>query len=239
MRLAPLVAALLLAAPLAALEVPPVPRTYLSDFAGALADAERSTLENRLAAFESRTGHQFIAVLFRSLEGDSLEDFTIRCAETWKVGRKGLDDGLIFFAFLSERRMRLEVGYGLEATIPDALAARLLDRVVKPAFRQGDIGGGVSSLTDALEKVFAGEDPIGRKDEERAHFPTGILILIILLVVLQSVNGRGRGQRRGRGGFWGLPGGFGGGGFGGGGFGGGGFFGGGGGFGGGGASGSW
>ena len=128
------------------------PDRYLTDLAGVVPESAGGWPSRpRSQRSSSDTGHQVIAVLFPSLEGESLEDFTIRCAERWKVGRKGLDDGVIFFAFLDDRRMRLEVGYGLEEKVPDALAGRLLDDVVKPAFARGDYGGGVIALAGALE----------------------------------------------------------------------------------------
>ncbi|MBP1619834.1 MAG: hypothetical protein H6Q02_601, partial [Acidobacteria bacterium] len=88
----------LAAAPLAALEVPPTPTRHLTDFAGVASAGRVAEGDARLAALEQQTGHQVIAVIFRSLDGEALEDFTVRCAEAWRVGRKGLDDGVIFFA---------------------------------------------------------------------------------------------------------------------------------------------
>lgn len=221
-----------------ALEVPPTPSTWVSDHAGVLGGDARSRLDTRLEALEQRTGHQVIAVLFESLEGESLEDFTVRCAEAWKVGRKGLDDGLIFFAFVGDRRMRLEVGYGLEDRVPDLIARRLLAEQVKPAFARGDYAGGIDALVSSLERVFAGEPlPEPARRTSRRSFPLGTVVLVVLLLLAQIVS-RGTGRRGFRGGTWG---GFGGGGWGsggGGGFGGG-FSSGGGSFGGGGASGSW
>lgn len=232
----------LAAAPLAALQVPPTPTRYVTDLAGVVA-GDGAEAEARLAALEQQTGHQVIAVIFRSLEGEALEDYTVRCAEAWRVGRKGLDDGVILFAFVDDRRMRLEVGYGLEGTIPDAVASRLLRNVVRPRFAEGDYGGGVVALADALARLFRGEPPPAER--ERHSSPLPFLIMLVLVLVLLSVAGRasryggrrgGWGGRRGGGGiYWGGSGWGGGGGW----SGGGGFSAGGGGFGGGGASGSW
>ncbi len=235
-------ACLLVAASAAALEVPPAPTAWVTDRAGVLAPGDAARLDDRLRGLEQRTGHQVIAVLFPSLEGESLEDFTIRSAEAWKVGRKGIDDGLIFFAFIRDRRMRLEVGYGLEEKVPDAIASRLLAEQVKPAFGRGDYAGGIDALASSLERVFAGEPlpPPPRRDGRAV--PIGqLILLVVILLLLQGLGGRGRRGRRsgiwwgGGGGGWGSSGGgssWGGGGFGG-------FSGGGGSFGGGGSSGSW
>jgi uncharacterized protein len=219
-----------------ALEVPPTPREYLTDYARVIGPQQEVGIAERLAGLEQRTGHQVIAVFFPSLEGEPLEDFTIRCAERWKVGRKGLDDGVIFLAFVRDRRMRLEVGYGLEDKVPDAVAIRLLDDVVRPSFTAGDFGGGVLALAGALERIFGGEPPLqpARGTRPSPGVP-GVVALIILILLLQALRGSRRGHQGGFGG-WG---GFSGGGFSGGGFSGGGFSAGGGSFGGGGASGSW
>jgi uncharacterized protein len=213
-----------------ALEVPPTPRDYLTDYAGVISRQQGAAIDDRLAHLERSSGHQVIAVFFPSLEGEPLEDFTIRCAERWKVGRKGLDDGMIFFAFVKDRRMRLEVGYGLEATVPDALASRLLDEDVRPAFAAGDFGGGVLTLAQALQRVFGGQEPPSTRPRRRSGGVPGIVALAVFLLLLRALRG-------GRRGYWGGFGGWGG--FSGGGFSGGGFAAGGGSFGGGGASGGW
>lgn len=221
-----------------ALEVPPTPTTYLTDLAGAIPATQAAAVEDRLGALERQTGHQVIAVFFPSLEGEALEDFTIRCAERWKVGRKGLDDGIVFFTFVRDRQMRLEVGYGLEAKVPDAVAARLLDDAVRPAFRAGDYGGGVVALADDLGRVFRGDPPPPRAARGRRSSPpsVGFIVLVVAFLLLRAVLGGGR-RRGGGGGF--LLGALLGGALSGGRFSGGGFSSGGGSFGGGGASGSW
>lgn len=233
-------ACLLVATSAAALEAPPAPTAWVTDRAGVLAPGDVARLDDRLRGLEQRTGHQVIAVLFPSLEGDSLEDFTMRSAEAWKVGRKGIDDGLIFFAFIQDRRMRLEVGYGLEEKVPDATASRLLAEQVKPAFGRGDYAGGIDALASSLERIFAGEPlPSPKRPSARGSSLLSFVILVVILLLLQALGGRGRRGRRGGiwwgggGGGWGSSGsGWGGGSFGG-------FSGGGGSFGGGGSSGSW
>jgi len=206
----------------------------LTDTAGAISAAQSDGIEKQLAGIEQSTGHQVIAVFFPSLEGEALEEFTIRCADAWKVGRKGIDDGVIFFAFVRDHRMRLEVGYGLEAKVPDAIAHRLLDETVKPEFARGDYAGGVAALARDLESIFRGEALPQRAERARSAPPPVALIAIVVLVLLLRVL-TGGGRRRWGGG----SGGWYGGGFSGGGFSGGGFSAGGGSFGGGGASGSW
>jgi uncharacterized protein len=92
-----------------------------------------------------------------SLEGGSLEEFTLRIAETWRLGREDVDDGLLIFVARDDRKIRLEVGYGLEGPVPDALANRIIDERMAPAFRNGDFEGGIASAAEAVEALVRGE----------------------------------------------------------------------------------
>lgn len=246
----------------AALEVPPAPTQWFTDRAGLVGGTEADLLNRKLSDFEQETGAQFIIYVFPSLEGESMEDFTIRAVERWKVGQKKYDNGLVLFVFVQEKKTRIEVGYGLEGTITDAFSSRVMRDEMAPRFAQGDYGGGLNAAANALmAQIRKGEapvEPLQRRTGGGGQQPAqgeglGILpAIIVLFVVFFFILPMLRGGRRGRGGCGGcffpmffFPGGgggitFGGGGFSGGGFGGGGgFSGGGGGFGGGGASGGW
>ena len=247
-----------LAPSLLAKEPPPTPTQWFTDEAGLISASDGAALNEKLRAFEQSSGAQFIIYIFKSLDGDPLEDFTIRCAEKWKVGNKKYDNGLILFVFVQERKFRIEVGYGLEGAVTDAFSSDVLRNYLTPHFRQGDFAGGLNAATDAIMAKIRGEEPprppvnpepTSRRGAERAAGtipPIAILFLIIfaLFIVPRLILPRGAGCG---GCFWPmffLGGGgrgstFGGGGFGGFGGGGGGFSGGGGGFGGGGASGGW
>jgi len=141
----------------AAIQVPPRPFGRLSDFAGILTRGDRQRIEARLAAIEESTSNQFTVAIFESLEGDSLEDFSIRLADAWKVGHKGRDNGLILLIVARDRKIRIEVGYGLEGSITDALAGRVIRDVLAPRFRAGDFSGGILAAIDALDAASRGE----------------------------------------------------------------------------------
>jgi uncharacterized protein len=232
-----------------ALEVPPAPLGRVSDFAGLLAPADRQRLESRLEAIEAASSNQFALALFRSLEGDDLEGFSIRLADAWKVGHKGRDNGLLLLVFSGDRKVRIEVGKGLEGAIPDAVAGRVIRDVLAPRFRQGDYAGGLLAAVEALDAASRGEfKPLPEKRRRVSGPLSGVvpfLVLFVFWLLAARLNRAAHYGRHGRGGSWwwmGPWGGLGGGGLGGGGFsggGGGGFSGGGGGFGGGGASGRW
>ncbi len=171
----------------AALEVP-----YLSgrvvDLADMIpADAEQR-ITDRLAAVERERGAQVAVLTVLSLEGEVLEDFSLRVAETWKLGREKFDDGALLLIAKEDRKMRLEVGYGLEPTITDIRSKRILDDVMGPRFRAGDFGGGVEAAVEAIEGLLAGsEDALPAPGAERAAgIPTPArvgMFLIFLLVV--------------------------------------------------------
>jgi len=252
-----LLAPWLLAAAVAAAQdtraVPPPPAHYFNDYAGLVGAADAARLEQKLKAFDDQTSSQVVVALFGALPWEPMEDFTVRTAQAWKVGRAKLDNGAVLFVFVNDRKMRLEVGYGLEGALPDVTAKRILEDTVGPFFREGRYAEGLSAGVDAVLAATRGEyraqprKPTTDTGGAALLVPLGFIALIFFLSrrlnrPLGPLPQRGGRPRRtfyiGPGGGWG-GGGWGGGGWGGGGGGGGGFGGGGGSFGGGGASGSW
>jgi uncharacterized protein len=249
------VCALLFALPSWALN-PPKLDGRVNDQATLLSPSEAQSLEKKLEAHEKTTGQQFALLTVKSLDGDVIEDFAVRVFEAWKLGKKGKDDGLLLVVALDDRKMKIEVGYGLEGVITDAVASRVIRGTLAPAFKSQQYGAGIERAFDAL-MARAGGDPSAAPQPAQETRPApprfgqwiGFIFLFLLVPFLHFANRGSRfGGRRGPfgGGFYGGGiGGFGsgyrgGGGFGGGGFGGGGgFSGGGGSSGGGGASGGW
>ncbi len=191
-----------------------------------------------------------VVAIFRSLEGENLEDFSIRLAQAWRIGRKGLDNGVIFLIFVDDRKMRIEVGYGLEANLTDAVAFSIIRDVVAPRFREGRMGEGIGAGLDAIDRAIAGsyQRPAatsGRRSGIDRFWTLALFVILVgglLLVIIPALFVSSAARRRGwTGGSsgWGGPVIGGGGWSGGDGSSSGGFSGGGGGFGGGGASGSW
>ena len=246
------------AAPAAQTPLPAPPKDYVLDAAGILDPSQKALLSAELAQFERQTSDQIWVCVLPEVPSDyAMEDFTQRTAEAWGVGRKEKDNGIVLFVFPNSRELRIEVGYGLEGAVPDALANNIINREIVPSFRAGDMGGGiirgVSALMDATRGEYEGSgrtlaEEQAMPGEPAAAFIFWIILIIALMIIIQRSHGNGgtvytpRGRRDvffpgGYGGGFGR-GGFGGGGFGGGGVGGG-SIGGGGGFGGGGASGRW
>lgn len=224
--------------------MPDHPAGRVSDYAHALSDAERQKLEAQLASYENGT-QQIAVAVFPSLDGESLEDFSMRLAEKWKIGGKKNADGVILSLFLADHKMRIEVGYGLEGLLTDALSSRILREIMAPKLRQNDVAGAISDAVAEIHHIITeGKTtlPPPARSVGPEGLPTGlvivVVIIIIAIVVIGSRSGRGGGGFTGGGGGWIGGGGSSGGGWGGGSSGGG-FSGGGGSFGGGGASGSW
>ena len=244
---------LLAAAARAAEVIPPPPPRHFNDYAGVIEPSVAGSLDQKLAAFEKETSNQLLVVVYSRMQSDSsIEDYTVRVAEKWGVGQKQRDNGIVLFVFTQDRQMYIQVGYGLEGALPDALAKNIIETQITPRFRQGDYAGGLSAGIDAIMAATRGEYqamPAPRRDGGSDVIFWIVLIGILLIIIIAARrSGPTTYTRRGRFGGWGpiifFPGGSGrggsGGGWGGGGgFGGGGFSGGGGSFGGGGAGGRW
>ncbi len=216
------------------------------DQADILSAATEQRLTAQLQAHEKAGGNQVVVATIESLGGETIETYGVRLGRSWGIGQAEGDNGIVLIIAPNERKVRIEVGYGLEGDIPDAIASNIIQAKILPRFWENDFDGGVTAGVTAIIAALGGEyvfeqQRLGRRSRE-GGFPFGILWIVVMFVLF----GLGRGRRRGLGSglLWGavlggaLSSGRGGG-FGGGGFGGGGFGGGGGSFGGGGASGGW
>jgi uncharacterized protein len=217
------------------------------DEAGLLTAAQRADLDAKLKTHEDRTSDQVVVATVRSLQGTSVEDYANRLFRAWKLGQAKTNNGVLLLVAPAERKVRIEVGYGLEGALTDALSKVLIASSITPRFKAGDFAGGLSAGVDGILSILAGDaQEWQRKPQVRedAVDPAQVLMLVVLfLIVLIVVWRMNRGGGRGRGGLVVLPmpgsGGWSGGYSGGGGGFGGGFSGGGGSSGGGGASGDW
>jgi uncharacterized protein len=234
-------------------QAPPPPANFFTDTTGVVPADAAATIEQRLRDFEKATSNQILVVVADRVPDGyaSLEEYTNRTAQAWRVGNKGRDNGAVLFVFTGDRKIRIEVGYGLEGALPDALASRIINDEITPEFRSGNYGAGLLAGVDAIIKATRGEyTPIARGMSDRDKLlillaVTFFLSIGVIIPVVREFRSIKKSYRTytGSGSSWGSggdPGGWSGGGGGGSSWGGGGgFSGGGGSFGGGGASGSW
>ncbi len=136
--------------------VPPLTARVV-DLTGTLDGAQRARLEARLAALEGERGAQVAVLLVPTTRPESVEAYALRVAETWRLGRKGIDDGALLLVAKEDRSLRIEVGYGLEGALNDATASRIIRETIVPAFRSGDFAGGIDAGVDAMLRVIGGE----------------------------------------------------------------------------------
>lgn len=237
---------------LQAKDIPPRSNTLVTDYIRLLSPSERSALERKLVAYDDSTSTQIAVVIDRSLEGEDIFDYSYRLAEAWGIGGGTEDNGVLIYIAIQDRKLFIHTGYGAEGFLPDAMVNRIIETVIKPAFRQERYYQGLDEATNIIMQLGSGEYYNDGRQSEGFPPLAMIIILIVIVIILSSLfndKGDGGGYYRGgrydsgrrRGGWTYIPGGGwtsgrgSGGGFGGGGFGG---FGGGS-FGGGGAGGSW
>lgn len=193
--------------------VPPL-NARVTDQVGMLNIGQRTTLENVLAEYEQRTGSQIAVLLVDRTEPETIEQYSIRVADTWKLGRKGIDDGVILLVAKNNSaasgRLRIETGRGVQGTLTDAQSKRILQDVIAPHFRQGDYYGGLASgisvITSLLDKeAFPAPDKQQHHAEDEAFgiAPFIFFAILIFITLWRSRGGRGVGRRGHRSDDWG------------------------------------
>jgi len=184
-----------LAAGALALDVPPY-KGRVNDLASMMSPATRQALESRLAELERTDSTQVTVLTVPSLEGDSLEDFSIRVAEAWKAGQKGTDNGVILLASKKDRKLRIEVGYGLEGVLTDVLAGQIITNVIGPRFKAGDFDGGftdgVAAITGAVRGEYVAAPAKQRKTGRRGALPLIIIPMALFIFFTEMFDKRRR-----------------------------------------------
>ena len=175
-----------------ALEVPKL-QGYVNDYAGMISPLAKSKIEEKLRAFEQSDSTQIVILTVPSLEGENIEEFGIKVGEAWKIGKKGKDNGILFIVSKQERKIRIEVGYGLEGKLTDLTAGRIIDLVINPRFKQEDFDGGfiagVSSLIDATRGEFRAEPrPARRGQKGISPFLSIVLFFGIFTLLMGSAS---------------------------------------------------
>ena len=200
--------------------IPPSPTQWVTDTANFLSPEVVRSLDARLAAYQQATGHQLIVYIAPTTGDAPIEDWAVRAFAKWKVGRKGLDDGLALFIMSQDHKMRIEVGYGLEAVVPDVIASRVINDVMAPRIQAGHPDDAVTAAIDSLIGVIGGQahapPPMSKQSKPLTLFQwifygiVGILILALVIThpalafyFLASIMSGGGGSGGGGGGFGG------------------------------------
>ncbi|MBN8973756.1 MAG: YgcG family protein [Rhizobiales bacterium] len=178
--------------------VPPLTGRVV-DQTGTLTSEQVAALDGTLQAFEQRKGSQIAVLIVPTTEPETIEQFSIRVAEAWKIGRKKIDDGAILVVAKDDRRLRIEVGYGLEGALTDVTSKRIIDEIITPKFRQGDFAGGISAGVDRIIGVIDGEplpEPKRRQqstnifDNLESIGPVAFFAVLVFGGIFRSIFGR-------------------------------------------------
>jgi uncharacterized protein len=184
----------------------PNPPKLVNDFAGVLSPDEEQQLERQLVAYDDSTSNQVAIVLLKTLNDYPIEEYSLKVLRGWGIGNAKTNNGVLILAAIDDRKIRIEVGYGLEGAIPDITANHIIDNDIKPNFRSGDYYDGLSQAANSIIKAAAGEYKAPdnyRKKKGGSGFPIGLIIFVIIIAVIFGGRNRGGGggmmSRRGSG----------------------------------------
>ena len=178
----------------------PIPalRARVTDLTNTLTAAERQTLEAKLEAWERDTGNQMVVLIVPSTKPEPIEAYSIRVADAWKIGRKGQDNGVLFLIAKDDRKMRLEVGYGLEGSLTDATSRRIIAENVAPLFRQNQFAAGINAGIERVIGVVAKGEPLpvpktqaaSKRPMQGFDFGTMLIVLLVIVPVIGGILAR-------------------------------------------------
>ncbi len=172
--------------------VPPLTGRVV-DLTQTLNASERQALESRLADWEASTTNQLVVLIVPTTQPEPIESFSLRAAEAWKIGRRGKDNGALFLVAKNDKKMRIEVGYGLEGTLTDVTSRRIIAEDVAPLFSKGQFAAGISAGVDRIIDVVGKGEPLPAKSERKAPAPSGGFdigtLLLLLFIVVPIVGG--------------------------------------------------
>lgn len=175
---------------------PGKPNGLINDYAGILTNDQKTALENKLVSFEQESGNEIAIVTIPNLGGDTIENFAVKLFEDWKIGKKGKDNGILVLIAKEDRKIKIEVGYGLEGALTDAQSFWIIDKVMKPAFQQENYYQGIGEAVDKIIAATKGEKipetDTGDKSNYFSLFPFLFFWGFIILTWLASILGRSK-----------------------------------------------
>ena len=187
-----LLAVLATATGLGAVErIPPAPPRHFNDYAGVVDRGTADALNRQLEQFERDSSNQLLVVLYPRMESDSsVEDYTVRVAQAWQAGQHGRNNGAVLFAFMQEHQLYIQVGYGLEPKLTDALSKRIIEQEIVPHFRTGDVSGGMTAGVAAMIAATKGEyqgTGATRAQERRANNSNPLVIILVVVLFILHI----------------------------------------------------
>lgn len=183
------VAAALVLAAAAQLTIPPL-QSRVTDLTATLSVQQKESLEASLQEFEQKKGSQLGVLMVATTAPESIEQYALRVAEQWKLGRKNVDDGALLIIAKDDRALRIEVGYGLEGALGDAVSKRIISEIITPRFKQGDFYGGIRAGVDSMLRSIEGEalqPPKRRRPDQESSFESFLPVIFILVLVVGGV----------------------------------------------------
>lgn len=185
----------------------PNPPSLVVDNANVFADYDEQQLKQKLQALDDSTSNQICVVTVPTLNGEVIEDVANKTFRDWGIGNKKTNNGILILVAINDKKIRIEVGYGLEGAIPDITANDIINNDIKPAFRQGNFYGGINTAVDNLSKAAAGEYSVKKEHKTVSGKTVGGIIkaIFFLIIILIFIFGRGGGRGGGMGSAWMLP----------------------------------
>lgn len=175
----------------------PSPPRLVNDLAGVLSADQENTLERKLVAYDDSTSNQIAVVLVKTLDEYPIEEYSLKLFRDWGIGNKKTNNGILIIAAIDDRKIRIEVGYGLEGAVPDVIANTIITNDIVPAFRGGDYYEGLDKATNSIVEAAAGEykapDNYRDRGKRRGRFPLGLILTIIIIIIVISRSNRGGG----------------------------------------------
>ncbi|MBI4281853.1 TPM domain-containing protein, partial [Candidatus Uhrbacteria bacterium] len=172
---------------------PGTPVGFVNDFAGMMTVETRAQIEVDIRAFEQTTGHEISVMTIASLDGDYIENYAEKLFKEWGIGKKGADNGVLLLISRDDKKMRIEVGYGLEGALTDAESSQIIRNTLRPAFQRGDFSGGIREAVSEIERAIQEEVPIQREQSSQFNGNTIEFLFfvgVVILLWLSSVLGR-------------------------------------------------
>lgn len=161
----------------------------ITDQTATLTAEQKSGLESRLASFEKQKGSQIAVLIVPSTKPETIEQYSIRVFDQWKLGRKHIDDGVLLIIAKNDRKLRIEVGYGLEGALPDAMAKRIIEEVIAPQLKKGNYSDGINAGLLSVISVIKGEELTSPNKDTPSNWVAFVPVLIFLIILLAPVSG--------------------------------------------------